>query len=56
MPQDLILNGPQPPRLQYRIPTTKETARPEGQWKALSGKAMVCKTSATDTRLRWRAV
>ena len=35
------LNSPQPPRLPYRIPTTKETTRLAGQWKALSGKVKI---------------
>jgi len=36
-----IPSGPQPPRLPYRIPTTKETTRLAGQWKALSGKVKI---------------
>jgi hypothetical protein len=35
------MNSPQPPRLPYRIPTTKETTRLAGQWKALSGKVKI---------------
>jgi len=36
-----IANGPRLPRLPYRIPTTKETTRLAGQWKALSGKVKI---------------
>ena len=35
------MNSPQPPRLPHRIPTTNETARLAGQWKALSGKVKI---------------
>jgi len=35
------MNSPEPPRLPYRIPTTKETTRLAGQWKALSGKVKI---------------
>ena len=35
------MNWPHQPRLPYRIPTTKETTRLAGQWKALSGKVKI---------------
>jgi len=35
------MNWPHQPRPPYRIPTTKETTRLAGQWKALSGKVKI---------------